>query len=154
VTTTSNDMKGIDLRERVARLEVQLVALDRLTSERKEQVALAFASSEKAVSKAEQAQQRVNEGQNEFRGALKDQASTLASKEEVVSVTENLRRELSSIANRVVLLERVDAASSARMAGKDKSMQPVISVGLIIVTAVVAYIAAKLGVSPEAGEFP
>lgn len=54
-------------------------------------VAAALAASEKAVSKAETAQQRVNEGQNEFRGTLKDQAATLMPRTETESIVRELR---------------------------------------------------------------
>ncbi len=50
----------------------------------------ALAAAEKAVDKAEQAQQRVNITQNEFRGTLKDQAADLMPRAE----TESLVREL------------------------------------------------------------
>ena len=53
----------------------------------------ALAASEKAVNKAEVAQQRVNESQNEFRLTLKDQASTLMPRTE----TEGLVRELRAL---------------------------------------------------------
>jgi len=57
----------------------------------KEALSAALASTDKAVSKAEQAQLRVNEGQNEFRASLKDQASTLATKEFVDTLERRIR---------------------------------------------------------------
>lgn len=54
-------------------------------------VAAALAASEKAVNKAELGQQRTNEGQNEFRGQLRDQAATLMPRAEVESLVRELR---------------------------------------------------------------
>jgi hypothetical protein len=47
----------------------------------KEAVSAALAASDRAVQKAEENQLRVNVGQNEFRGQLRDQAVTFATKE-------------------------------------------------------------------------
>ena len=51
----------------------------------------ALSALDKAVTKAEQAQLRVNEGQNEFRASLKDQAQTLATKEFVDTLERRIR---------------------------------------------------------------
>ena len=53
----------------------------------------AFAAAEKAVTKAEEAQQRVNIGQNEFRGSLADQAATLMPRKEVEALFAAATRE-------------------------------------------------------------
>lgn len=54
-------------------------------------VAAALAASEKAVNKAEASQQRTNEGQNEFRQQLKDQAGTFMPRSESESIARELR---------------------------------------------------------------
>lgn len=128
------------LSERVARIEERMGAATKLADERKEQVALAFAASEKAVAKAEQAQQRVNEGQNEFRGALKDQAGTLATKEELAAQAVTMGAIEARLAERIVALERGASAG----AGKDKGMQPLIAIGLLIAAAAISYVVSLL----------
>jgi predicted nucleic acid-binding Zn-ribbon protein len=72
----------------------------------KDAVAAALIASEKAVNKAEEAQLRVNETQNEFRGQLKDQASNLMPRTEA----ENLVRELRGLI--VALSEEIDGLRS------------------------------------------
>ena len=54
-------------------------------AEQKNLNANSFASSEKAVGKAEQAQKEYNERSNEFRGQLDDQAKTLMARTEVLA---------------------------------------------------------------------
>jgi hypothetical protein len=77
-----------------------------LLDERKEQVAIALSSAEKATQKAEEAQQRVNVSQNEFRGSLKDQASTLATKDST-----------DRLAERIANIEKVLATGEGRLGG-------------------------------------
>lgn len=57
----------------------------------KEAVSIAQVASDKAISKAEVAQSKVNEGQNEFRATLKDQAATLMPRAETELVVRELR---------------------------------------------------------------
>jgi hypothetical protein len=57
----------------------------------------AFAAAEKAVAKAEEAQGRVNIAQNEFRGQLADQASTLMPRKEVEALLAEQTRQVSEI---------------------------------------------------------
>lgn len=63
----------------------------------KEALKLALDSADKAVNKAEEAQLRVNESQNEFRGALKDQASTLLPRGEYDAKHESLQKEVDGV---------------------------------------------------------
>lgn len=84
-----------ELREAESRridglLTAQETAVTAALAAAEKAVAAALVASEKAVNKAELAQQRVNETQNEFRGTLKDQASTLMPRSEA----ENTNREL------------------------------------------------------------
>jgi hypothetical protein len=57
-----------------------------LIQAQKEAVAAAFAASEKAIAKAEEAQQAYNERSNEFRGQLDDQAKLLMPRAETLSL--------------------------------------------------------------------
>jgi len=113
----------------IARLEEQVKGLTTLLSEREKQTTLAFASSEKAVMKAEEAQQRVNTSQNEFRGALKDQAGSFATKDEVFAVKETInalatRADLDRAIERVASLEKM-SASNLGAAGNSTSLRVV-----------------------------
>lgn len=87
----------------IARLYERVDALSRLLDEREKQVRWSLDAVEKATAKAEAAQRAVNATQNEFRGALKDQAAALATKSEV-----------SSLDNRVQALERRAAGGESR----------------------------------------
>lgn len=74
----------------------QLRAADQLAvaaalSAAEKAVAAALSASKEAVNKAEEAQLRTNTSQNEFRGQLKDQASTFASLIELHSIEAALR---------------------------------------------------------------
>lgn len=81
------------LRTNVARIEERLAALDRLTDEKfvtlaelmkfqADKVALALTAADKAVTKAEVANEKRFESVNEFRDTLSDQAATLVSRAE------------------------------------------------------------------------
>jgi len=72
------------------RMDAQETAVAAALAAAEKAVTAALVASEKAVDKAEVAQAKVDEGQNEFRGTLRDQASTLMPRSE----TENLIREL------------------------------------------------------------
>jgi len=65
----------IDERERLADTRFEAVYAAQTAAEK--QVAIAFAASEKAIVKAEEAQREYNIRSNEFRGQLDDQAKTL-----------------------------------------------------------------------------
>ena len=68
----------------------QLATTTALTAAEKA-VAAALAASDKAVDKSEMAQKVVNEGQNEFRGTLRDQAATFMPRAETESLVRELR---------------------------------------------------------------
>lgn len=63
----------------------------------KEALKLALDASDRAVNKAEEAQLRVNVSQNEFRGALKDQATTLMPRAEYEVNHRSLQKEVDSV---------------------------------------------------------
>ena len=111
----------------IARLDERLRGLDRLLEEREKQVRIAFVNAEKAVEKAETAQRIVNTTQNEFRGALKDQAGTFATQLEVDRLLE-----------RVQAIERMEAGGAGRVrANKDHwaSIISAVSLGVSIIVA-------------------
>jgi methylase of polypeptide subunit release factors len=68
----------------------QLATSTALTAAEKA-VAAALSASEKAVDKAEITQKGINEGQNEFRATLRDQAATLMPRAETESLIRELR---------------------------------------------------------------
>lgn len=82
----------MDTREIAVRLEERVTAHDTLFIEREKQVRLAFDAVSVATQKAEEAQSRVNATQNEFRGALRDQADTLATKNDLAHLVERVQR--------------------------------------------------------------
>lgn len=67
-----------------AALTAAKTAVDAALAAAEKAVAAALIAAKEAVNKAELAQQRTNEGQNEFRGQLKDQANTLLPRTEYV----------------------------------------------------------------------
>lgn len=93
-------------------------------------VAAALVASEKAVNKAEVAQANINVNQNEFRGQLKDQASTLMPRNEAENTTRELRGllvtlsgELSNMRSRIDIgppsLGALQSESDARRGGSN-----------------------------------
>ena len=68
----------------------QLATSTALTAAEKA-VAAALSASDKAVDKSEIAQKGVNEGQNEFRGTLRDQAATFMPRAETESLVREVR---------------------------------------------------------------
>lgn len=128
----------------LARLEARLSALDVLfdervralkilIDERDKQVTIAFNSAEKASGKAEQAQRAVNESQNEFRGTLRDQAGTLASKES-----------LDQLDKRVQSLEKGVAGGIGRSGGLTAAQTILFQVLPLLISAI-ALVALFLG---------
>jgi hypothetical protein len=100
------------LRERDLSYAQRLDALDRLTDAKlvtqrvmldsqAEKVALALASADKAVTKAEQATEKRFEGVNEFRQTLSDQASTFINRREFEALREAQAQRTVELAARV-----------------------------------------------------
>ena len=106
-----------DVSSSIARLEEQIKALYRLLDEREKQLNIAFSASQKAVDTALSAQQAVNSSQNEFRGALRDQAATFATRTDVDRLVE-----------RVQALEKGDAGQAGRENGISYAQALTISV--------------------------
>lgn len=90
-----DQLAGQESRRVDGRFEASETAVNAALIAQEKAVAAALAASEKAVDKSEIAQKAVNEGQNEFRATLKDQAATLMPRSE----TENLVRELRGLIN-------------------------------------------------------
>lgn len=78
----------------LAVLQVQLVAL-------KENIAMAFASSEKAIQKAEWAADKRFESVNEFRKTLTDQTATFIARVQVEVLLKAVNDKVDSLASRV-----------------------------------------------------
>lgn len=114
-----------------ARLEERINAIHNILEERDKAVALAYTSMDKARDHAQAAQAAVNALQNEFRGALKDQQSTLATKDEV-----------QRLVDRVAGIERTNAVGGGRALGIDASRDfmfktvPIILSGIAIAAAI------------------
>lgn len=89
------DADGHLLVETVKRLDQALTAQETAVAAAlaaaEKAVNAALVASEKAVDKAEVAQGKVNETQNEFRGALRDQAATQMPRSEAENVFRELR---------------------------------------------------------------
>lgn len=123
------------------RLRERVSALYGLLDEREKQVQLALQSVEKAKDKAEDAQQRVNATQNEFRGALKDQQGTLASKSELGSLEKQItllasRSEVENVDARVQKLERLAAGGESRMVAFGSASSLVFQILPLVVSAI------------------
>ncbi len=81
-------------------------------------VAIAMAASQKAVDKAEEAQQLRNATQNEFRGALADLSGQMATKEHVGTRTESMRREMTALNENQEIRIRTLEAANANIQGR------------------------------------
>jgi hypothetical protein len=86
----------------------QLATTTALTAAEKA-VAAALAASDKAVEKSETAQKGVNEGQNEFRGTLRDQATTFMPRAETESLVRELRGLLTSQDDEIQSLQNANS---------------------------------------------
>lgn len=79
--------------------------------------AAAFISSEKAISKAEDAQKELNIKNNEFRGQLKDQADILMPRLEHQAVVRNLEEKIEGLRRDVSSLREFRSESGGRYEG-------------------------------------
>ena len=70
---------------------------DKLREADKEAIKIALDSADKANDKSEKAQAKVNETQNEFRGALKDKASTLMPRIEAENKFDGQQKQLDDV---------------------------------------------------------
>lgn len=126
----STDLGVHNVRERLARVEEGVKHNRDLLDEREKQMSLTFLAVDRAVNKAEEAQQRVNLSQNEFRGALKDQASQMATK-----------LELDRVAERVGKIENTISSGLGESSGTMQTKQLMMQIVTIIVSIIAAIIA-------------
>ena len=109
------------LKERDRRYEERFVALEKILSASilslKELNSQAFAASEKAIVKAEEAQRAYNERSNEFRGQLDDQAHMLVPRAEADAKFSALEIRIEDVKKQVNELRE----SRSQVEGKDKT---------------------------------
>lgn len=124
------------LMDRLEQLSAKVDGLDRLTEAKfvtirtliesqADKVALALTASDKAVSKAEGANEKRFEGVNEFRGQLADQAQTLMPRTEAVALNSSLSARIdaslvgldSSLTDLKSRLDRAEGKSGGYSAG-------------------------------------
>jgi hypothetical protein len=98
-------------------------------------VAAALAASEKAVAKAEVNQAAVNEGQNEFRGALRDQAASLMPRAEVESLIREIRVLIEGNAAAVRAVATTQRADTAKDATVTNGWKYLIAAGTLLIGA-------------------
>lgn len=99
----------------------------------KEAVAAALAASEKAVTKAELNQQGINTSQNEFRAALKDQASTLMPRAEVESLVRELRLQIEQNGNAIRAVSSTQRAEQMGASATSQGWKYLIAVGTLLI---------------------
>lgn len=104
------------ISDNYARLREQLEASEKLLitmvdASNKESRAIQTAAKE-AIQKAEEAQQRVNIGQNEFRGSLSDLTSTMLPRREAEAALADHLRQIGELKDRVGELRQVVAVGS------------------------------------------
>jgi len=87
-----------------AALTAAKTAVDAALAAAEKAVAAALIAAKEAVNKAEVAQQRTNEGQNEFRAQLKDQAASFLPRAEYFLAQRSLEDKLDGIAKEFALL--------------------------------------------------
>jgi methylase of polypeptide subunit release factors len=85
----------------------------------------ALAATEKAVAKAEIAQQRINMSQEEFRETLKDQAAIFIPRSESENNTMVIREQLQDVKTRLDLLQ-------GAAVGKGSQLSTIMSIGAVI----------------------
>lgn len=129
----------------------------------KEQVAAAFAASEKAILKAETANEKRFEGINEFRGQLRDQQAEFLLREIFDRAQTEQRNSMESLAQRVAANAQNIAEITARTGGgqdtskeeRDKrgEQSRMVAVGVSIVAALIAATGIIISVVIAAGAF-
>lgn len=124
--------------KRIAELRAsdQLAVAAALTAAEKA-VSAALTAAKEAVNKAEASQQRVNEGQNEFRAQLKDQAASLMPRNESELITTGLREQVGDLRSRLDVgplgmkaLQTSSDTETGRRAGSSSTLATIISVAV------------------------
>lgn len=147
------------VRAEISRLDERINGQDRLTEEREKALRAAFASSEKAVDKAEGAQQRVNVAQNEFRLALSDSSKAqseatklFATRNELESADKRIqmieresvnRRELDALADQVKAIQLTQSGGAGRSLGVGSVQEIIFRLAPLLIALVALYLAWK-----------
>ncbi len=114
------------LNEREARTKDRFAAMDRIT-------VAAFAASEKAIEKADAANQRHFGQINEFRAALEDQTQKYLEKSVYSAQHEALASRLDAFATRLHAIEGQITANSAAAAAQTRATQWFVGIALALV---------------------
>ncbi len=126
-----DDIASGPCKETLQTLSVRITALEKQTAFQvnavRDNIAVALAASEKAITKAEIAHERRFESVNEFRATLADQQATLLPRTEY-SVQHK------AITDRIEELER----SSRYSTGKGAGLSVAISAGAVIITLLIS----------------
>lgn len=124
-------------------------AVDAALAAAEKAVAAALIAAKEAVNKAEIAQAKTNEGQNEFRGQLRDQANTFLPKNEFILTNQNnierledLRKDLGNVRSRIDIgppsLSTLQSESDRR-GGRDTGTGDTWKIVAVIASAVVGF---------------
>lgn len=113
-----------------AKFDAALVAMDKAT-------ASAFASSEKAIMKSEDAQKELNIKNNEFRGQLRDQSEMLMPRTESLSNLKNVNDRLDEVKEQTeikleLIRKEIQVLREFRSEGGGKSAGVALSWGILI----------------------
>ena len=110
-----DQLRGADQVALSAALLAAKTAVDAALAAAEKAVAAALIAAKEAVTKAETAQQRTNENQNEFRGQLRDQANTFLTRNEYDLAHQALLEKLEGVAGSVATVNsRLDRAPELR----------------------------------------
>lgn len=148
----------IDLRLRVRAVETQIEALGALTEAKfvtfrtliesqADKVALALAAADKAVTKAEIANEKRFDGVNEFRSQLNDQARTFLTRNEAEQALMGAQHERDALKQRIDKLETKADRAAGRTEGLGAGWSILIgAVGLVV--AILTIVGIIIGTRP------
>ena len=107
----ANQRTSMDVAQRITALERYEI---KASVDWKTYVDTRLTATETAVNKAEEQLRQRLEGMNEFRGQLKDQAATLATREALDLTRDRLRQDLERLTERLGAVEKVQANQAGR----------------------------------------
>jgi hypothetical protein len=116
--------------------EARLAALTATVSAQAEKVALALASADKALTKAETATEKRFEGQNEFRQQLSDQTATFITRRELETMRESWDERSNRVTDEVHELQRI----GANMQGRLWALGAGVSVVVIVINVAIRFL--------------
>ena len=136
LTARIDELKDL-MNERFSSSEKLIAANDRRYQERfismDDKTSLALAGSEKAVNKAEAATEKRFDAVNEFRGTLRDQATTLFPRAEAETKFKSLGDKMDDLKNEIASLRESRSQATGKEAFQDKSaLQNHWVIGIII----------------------